>query len=92
MFLPHHVGRRPEQSRASIVAPRAFTQNEEMPCGRWPKRPKDTMKNQSQHKPLKSDPAARIKSGQRKPAEAWRPRPTSLTREEVRDIVMEMIG
>jgi len=50
------------------------------------------MKNQSQHKPLKSDPAARIKSGQRKPAEAWRPRPTSLTREEVRDIVMEMIG
>ena len=50
------------------------------------------MKNQSHHKPLEAVPASGMKSGHRKPAEAWRPKATSLTRQEVRELVMEMIG
>jgi hypothetical protein len=50
------------------------------------------MKHQPQHQPVKASAGASAKGPQRKPAPSWRPKPTSLTREEVRAIVMEMIG
>jgi hypothetical protein len=89
---PILVGDRNNRAPRSLLARDFDEQTKRRRAAFSPKRPKDKMKNQSHHKPLKAIPASGMKSGHRKPAEAWRPKATSLTREEVRELVMEMIG
>jgi hypothetical protein len=89
--LPHVMSARAgTNARVERCLPR-FHPEQERPRGHA-EAAKDEMKHQAQHQAAKASAAATAKGPHRKPAQPWRPKPTGLTREEIRAIVMEMIG
>jgi hypothetical protein len=66
------------------------TDNKQQPRGPRPKPPEDTMQSITHSKPAKAMQPS--KRQPRKPAALWQPQSGSLTREEIRAIVIDQIG